>query len=68
LDRRVNDSGSATIGVFSMYLHGRTRDVAHAHPIACRTASSHSPADSKVHRTRECRSHARQVPGGRTVR
>jgi hypothetical protein len=43
LDRLVNDSGSAAIGVFTILLHGRTHDVARAHPIACRTASSHSP-------------------------
>ena len=57
MDRLPNDSGSAAIGVFLIYLHGHT---ATSRPIACRTASSRSPPDSKVHRARKCRSDARR--------
>ncbi len=44
LDRLPNDSGSAAIEVFSIFLHSRTHDAAPAHPIARRTL------DSQVHR------------------
>ncbi len=51
--------GSAAIEVSMIFLHGRTHDVKHMHSIASRTASSHSLADSSVHRTRECLRHKR---------
>jgi hypothetical protein len=63
----VNDSGSAAIGVFSIVLQGRTQDMDHAHPIACRTASRHSPGGLQSEPGAHVPQPGVQVAGGCTV-
>jgi hypothetical protein len=63
LDRLVNDSGSAAIGVFSILLHGRTHDVrTRASDRVPHRIQPQPRLDSNVRRTRKCRSHARRCP------